>query len=99
MQAAAELTAEIEGRRGEAGDANKYEVLFKRDQEMTEFIDRFPDMRDKEVSGQRGLRMRTKGGAVLSGRARRPAAQYLQALTAPLFPACLALDLPASPHM
>ena len=40
-------------RRGEAGDSAKYEMLFKRDQEMTEFIDRFPDMRDKEVGEQR----------------------------------------------
>jgi hypothetical protein len=31
------------------GDAAKYEVLFKRDQEMTEFIDRFDDFKEKEV--------------------------------------------------
>jgi hypothetical protein len=48
-QISAELTTDLEERRGEAGDAAKYDLLFKRDQEMTEFIDRFHEMRDKEV--------------------------------------------------
>jgi intraflagellar transport protein 74 len=46
----AELKADTDERRGEAGDSAKYELLFKRDQEMTEFIDRFDEMKDKEVS-------------------------------------------------
>jgi len=52
-RAVAELAAEIEERRGEAGDSAKYEALFKRDQEMTEFIDRFPDTRAREAAEQR----------------------------------------------
>jgi intraflagellar transport protein 74 len=54
-KAIAEVTSEIEERRGEAGDSAKYEVLFKRDQEMTEFIDRFPEMRDREQAEQRRM--------------------------------------------
>lgn len=55
-----ELVAEIEERRGSSGagasdEQAKYELLFKRDQEMTEFIDRFPDVRDKELSEQRRM--------------------------------------------
>lgn len=52
----AEVNAEIDERRngGNGNGANsesaKYELLFKRDQEMTEFIDRFPDMKGKEVA-------------------------------------------------
>lgn len=52
-KALAELSADIEERRGEASDSAKYELLFKRDQEMTEFIDRFEEMRDKELAEQR----------------------------------------------
>eukprot|EP01138_Halocafeteria_seosinensis_P008430 gb/GECG01008615.1/.p1 GENE.gb/GECG01008615.1/~~gb/GECG01008615.1/.p1 ORF type:complete len:393 (+),score=94.45 gb/GECG01008615.1/:1-1179(+) len=47
-----ELSQDIEARKGDAGDSQKYETLYKRDQEMTEFIDRFPEMRDKELSEQ-----------------------------------------------
>lgn len=47
-----ELTQDIESRKVDAGDSQKYETLYKRDQEMTEFIDRFPEMRDKELSEQ-----------------------------------------------
>jgi intraflagellar transport protein 74 len=52
-RAVAEVTAESEERRGEAGDNAKYEMLFRRDLEMTEFIDRFPEVKDKEVLEQR----------------------------------------------
>ena len=62
-KAIAEVAAEIEERRGEAGDNAKYEMLFKRDQEMTEFIDRFPETRDKEVMEQR--RIQTTVAALL----------------------------------
>jgi hypothetical protein len=48
-----DLDKEIEERRGEAGDSAKYEALFKRDAEMTEFIDCFPQHREKEVTEQR----------------------------------------------
>jgi len=51
----AELDKEIEERKGEAGDTAKYEALFKRDAEMTEFIDRMPEVRDKEIAEQRRL--------------------------------------------
>jgi intraflagellar transport protein 74 len=51
----ADATSEIDDRRGEAGDNAKYEMLFKRDQEMTEFIDRFPEVKDKEVIEQRRI--------------------------------------------
>lgn len=54
-KAITDITVEIEERRGEAGDSAKYEMLFKRDQEMTEFIDRFPEMREREVSEQRRI--------------------------------------------
>ena len=54
-KAIAEVTTEIEERRGEAGDSAKYEMLFKRDQEMTEFIDRYPEMREREISEQRRI--------------------------------------------
>jgi intraflagellar transport protein 74 len=54
-RALAELDREIEERRGEAGDSAKYEALFKRDAEMTEFIDRFPEHREREVGEQRRL--------------------------------------------
>jgi phage regulator Rha-like protein len=50
-----EATAEIEERRGEAGDSSKYEMLFKRDQEMTEFIDRFNEMRDRESAERKRM--------------------------------------------
>jgi hypothetical protein len=30
-------------RKNESGDSQKYEVLYKRDQEMTEFIDKFEE--------------------------------------------------------
>ena len=52
-RALAEVAAESEERRGEAGDNAKYEMLFRRDLEMTEFIDRFPEVKDKEVLEQR----------------------------------------------
>ena len=54
-RALAELEREIEERRGEAGDSAKYEALFKRDAEMTEFIDRFPQHRERECGEQRRL--------------------------------------------
>ena len=52
-QALQDLEKEIEERRGEAGDSAKYEALFKRDAEMTEFIDRFDEAREREAGAQR----------------------------------------------
>lgn len=49
----ADLTADIEDKKGDTGEREKYELLFKRDQEMTEFLDRFEAMRDKELQEQR----------------------------------------------
>jgi intraflagellar transport protein 74 len=51
----ATLEKEAEDRRGEAGDAAKYEALFKKDAEMTEFIDSFPDAAAKEAAEARRL--------------------------------------------
>lgn len=51
--ALAELEREVEERRSEAGDSAKYEALFKKDAEMTEFIDRFEEVREREVGAQR----------------------------------------------
>jgi intraflagellar transport protein 74 len=51
----ADLAADIEERKGEAGDSAKYEQLFKRDQEMTEFNDRFPDAKAREIAEARAL--------------------------------------------
>ncbi len=53
--AVAGLDREAEERRGEAGDAAKYEALFKKDAEMTEFIDAFPEAAAKEATEQRRL--------------------------------------------
>ena len=53
--AIAGLDKEAEERRGEAGDASKYEALFKKDAEMTEFIDAFPEAAAKEAAEQRRL--------------------------------------------
>jgi len=44
-----DLAADIDERKGDSGERDKYELLFKRDQEMTEFIDRFEETREKEV--------------------------------------------------
>jgi len=62
-RALAEVEAESKERSGEAGDNAKYEVLFKRDLEMTEFIDRFPEAKDKEAMEQR--RVQTTVAALL----------------------------------
>jgi len=45
---AADLATDMEERKGEAGESHKYEVLYQRDQEMSEFIERFPETREKE---------------------------------------------------
>jgi intraflagellar transport protein 74 len=53
-----DLAADIDERKGDSGERDKYELLFKRDQEMTEFIDRFEETREKEVRrGARRLRV------------------------------------------
>lgn len=53
-----EVSAELEERKsGAAGDDSaKYEVLYKRDQEMTEFIDRFPELKARESAEQQRVR-------------------------------------------
>jgi intraflagellar transport protein 74 len=51
----ADLTADIEERKNDSGEREKYELLFKRDQEMTEFIDRFQETKEKELTEQRKL--------------------------------------------
>jgi len=47
------LTRDIEDRKGDGADnSKKYEVLFKRDKEMTDFIDKFPQEKEKELKSQ-----------------------------------------------
>jgi len=47
------LTRDIEDRKGDGADnSKKYEVLFKRDKEMTDFIDKFPEEKGKELESQ-----------------------------------------------
>lgn len=47
------LTRDIEDRKGDGADnSKKYEVLFKRDKEMTDFIDKFPEEKKKEEESQ-----------------------------------------------
>lgn len=52
-----ELSKEMNERKGEAGDPVKYEALFKRDAEVTEFVDRYPQMREKELAEHRKLQV------------------------------------------
>jgi len=47
-----ELTTDIEERKGESNDSKKYEVLFQRDKEMSEFIDNFQDTRRAQLEDQ-----------------------------------------------
>eukprot|EP00941_MAST-03F_sp_MAST-3F-sp1_P000985 g985.t1 len=47
-----ELTTDIEERRGENNDSHKYEVLFQRDKEMSEFIENFDELKKKELKDQ-----------------------------------------------
>jgi len=47
------LTRDIEDRKGDGADnSKKYEVLFKRDKEMTDFIDKFSEEKEKELKSQ-----------------------------------------------
>lgn len=50
---ASDLSLDLEERKGEAGDTKKYEVLYQRDQEMTEFIEAFPETREAAVREQK----------------------------------------------
>ena len=47
-----DLEQDMEERKGEAGDTKKYEVLYKRDKEMTEFIDNFDATRTRAAQEQ-----------------------------------------------
>ena len=51
-QSLADLDTDIEERKGESGDSQKYEMLFQRDQEMTSFIDSFEKRKQDEMSEQ-----------------------------------------------
>lgn len=42
MQAIADLDMDLDERRDESGESQKFEKLYQRDQEMTEFIESFP---------------------------------------------------------
>ncbi len=52
----AELDADIRDRQSGASGEDKFEALFKRDQEMTEFLDRLPQTLGKEEEDQRRAR-------------------------------------------
>lgn len=43
----ADLDADLDDRKGEDGESQKYEVLYRRDQEITEFLERFPEEKGK----------------------------------------------------
>jgi hypothetical protein len=47
-----ELDADMSARASGGQDASKYDELYRRDEEMTEFIDRYPAQREKEMSEQ-----------------------------------------------
>lgn len=47
-----DLTVDIEEREGKTQDSKKYEVLFQRDKEMTEFLERYPAMRKEQLEDQ-----------------------------------------------
>ncbi|KAA0151272.1 hypothetical protein FNF27_04124 [Cafeteria roenbergensis] len=49
---AAELDRDIAERERGGGQEAKYDELFRRDEEMTQFIDRYPEMRSKEEAEQ-----------------------------------------------
>lgn len=51
-QVANDLAVDMEERRGEAGDKHKYEVLYQRDEEMTAFIDAFPETKAEQLREQ-----------------------------------------------
>eukprot|EP00939_MAST-03C_sp_MAST-3C-sp1_P000010 g10.t1 len=51
-----ELTADINNREGKSRDSKKYEVLFQRDKEMTQFIENFPGMSRQQVEDQEKTR-------------------------------------------
>jgi len=47
-----ELTTDIEERKGESNDSKKYEVLFQRDKEMSDFIENFDETRQAQIEDQ-----------------------------------------------
>ena len=47
LQIIAELDMDLEERKDESGDSQKYEKLYQRDREMSEFIDTFPAQKAK----------------------------------------------------
>jgi len=51
-----DLTSDIEDREGKSRDANKFEVLFKRDKEMSQFIDNFPEISRQQLEDQEKTR-------------------------------------------
>ena len=53
-----QLSTDILDRKGDASDTQKYDVLFQRDQEMTEFIDSFEEVEAKEQEEQRSIQER-----------------------------------------
>ena len=56
----AELEQELENRNNGQNDKQKYEVLFQRDQDMTQYIDKFPQTKDKEIAAQKKAQLTIK---------------------------------------
>ena len=53
-----ELVSDINERLKEAGDSQKYEVLFQRDKEMSDFIDKFHEKKKRQLAEQAELEER-----------------------------------------
>lgn len=49
----ADLEQDLEERKGDSGDSKKYEVLYQRDKEMTEFIESFDSTKARAVEEQK----------------------------------------------
>ena len=48
-----DLSEDITQREGKTQDSKKYEVLFQRDKEMSEFLERYPKMRSEQLRDQK----------------------------------------------
>ena len=55
-----DLENELEARNNGQNDKQKYEVLFQRDQDMTQYIDKFPATRQKELDAQKKAQVTVK---------------------------------------
>ncbi len=42
------MEEDLKENKGESGDADKYDVLHKKDNEMTQFMQDFPELKERE---------------------------------------------------